>query len=58
MGTPSRVKGGLQEIRTVVELMETTVRSLTDSSGPMECVAYTTRVCAAEWSWEVATRLV
>ena len=31
MGTPSRVKGGLQEMRTVVELMGTTVRLLTDS---------------------------
>ena len=31
MGTPSRVKGGLQEMRTVVELMETTVRLLTGS---------------------------
>ena len=34
MGTPSRVKGGLQEMRTVVELMETTVRLLTDSNRP------------------------
>ena len=34
MGTPSRVKGGLQEMRTVVELMGTTVRSLTASNRP------------------------
>ena len=32
MGTPSRVKGGLQEMRTVVELTGVTVRLLTDSN--------------------------
>ena len=35
MGTPSRVKGGLQEIRTVEELTRVTVRSLTDSNRPV-----------------------
>ena len=34
MGTPSRVKGGLQEIKIVVELIATTSRLLTDSSKP------------------------
>ena len=38
MGTPSRVKGGLQEMRMVVELMRVnviTVRLLTDSNKPI-----------------------
>ena len=34
MGTPSRVKGGLQEMRTVVELTGVTARLLTDSNRP------------------------
>ena len=36
MGTPSRVKGGLQEMKKEVELMGTTVRLLTDSNGPAD----------------------
>ena len=38
MGTPSRVKGGIQETRTVVELIEITVRLLTDSKYPENAV--------------------
>ena len=34
MGTPSRVKGGLQEMRTVVEVTGVTARLLTDSNRP------------------------
>ena len=34
MGIPSRVKGGLQEMRTVVELMIVALRSLTDFNRP------------------------
>ena len=36
MGTPSRVKGGLQEMRTVVELMVVTVRLWTAPNRPVE----------------------
>ena len=36
MGTPSRVKGGLQEMRTVVELMVVTVRLWTAPNRPVQ----------------------
>ena len=36
MGTPSRVKGGLQEMRTVVELMVVTAKFWTAPNRPVE----------------------
>ena len=41
MGTiPSRVKGGFQEMRTVVELTGVTARLLTDSNRPANNIMF------------------
>ena len=48
MGTPSRVKGGLQEMRTVVELMSVTLRLLTGSNGPADNNDYNVQEPGAE----------